>query len=468
MRSRGSCLPVDRGALHAAILDALRHPGTSGVGTALVLTERLKRESLLRNSLFIMATMVANSAFGYLFWLVAARMFSAEAVGLTAAVVAAGTLITLCSTLGVGGALIQTLPERQRLPEWCHTFWAGLVVALVSSLVGVCALLVLLPLVSSQFVVLHRPAYAAAFAVGTVAMTLGTVLDYTFIAERVAGRYFSRNAVVAGGKLLLAVLFTFALGVGALSLIGAWAVAAAVGIASGVILLVGRVGRLVPPSRPSLTEAGHQFRSRVTAHQAIGMGGALLPYLLPLLVTARLSARQNAYFYTTWMMASVFLIIAPAVSQSLFAEGAHSPAEVHDKCLRAVAITGSLLVPCVWGVLAFGHLLLSGFGVAYAVEATGLLRILAIAALPDAVTNTYVALLRVRNRLGAAAAINIGMGLGTLVLAWAFLPAVGISAIGWAFLTMQALGCVVIAFDVARARRASNRQVTVNLGKEGR
>ena len=179
------------------------------------------------------------------------------------------------------------------------------------------------------------------------------------------------------------------------------------------------------------------------------MGAALLPYLLPLLVTARLSATDNAYFYTTWMMAGIFLIIAPAVSQSLFAEGAHSPHDVLVKARRALTIIALLIAPCILVILVMGAVLLSAFGPAYEHHSLGLLHVVVLAAIPDVITNVYVAVLRVQGRLRTAAGLNLGMGVGILALSWMLLPVLGISAIGWAWLAMQLSGCAFVVFDLA-------------------
>lgn len=412
------------------------------------LIARVREDSLLRNSLFIMATMVVTSVFGFAFWLVAARLFTAEVVGLTAALIAAGMIVTLVASLGAGGTLIQSLPEQTERPEWSLTFWAGLTVSLVVSVMATLTTLFLLPQINDQFAALQKPVYASAFVIGTVAMTAGAVLDYAFLAERVASRMFGRNAVVAVGKLLATVLLAM-LGTSALTLLGGWALAALGGLAVGTTLLYRHVGPVELPTPPSLARSVRGLRSRLAGHQLIGMGGALLPYLLPLLVTARLSASDNAYFYTTWMMAGVFLIIAPAVSQSLFAEGVHSPAELREKARSGLCIIGALLAPCIVGVLTLGGDLLSAFGAAYASHAKELLELVVLASIPDAITNSYVAVLRVQGRLGSAATLNLGMGVGTLSLSWALLPHLGISAVGWAFLTMQLVGCAFVALDVA-------------------
>ena len=118
-----------------------------------------------------------------------------------------------------------------------------------------------------------------------------------------------------------------------MDLLGAWAAASVVGLGLGIILVTRRVSLRRPPGARVLAKTALALRFRLAGHQLIGMGGALLPYLLPLLVTSRLSSSDNAYFYTAWMLAGTFSIIAPAVSQLLFAEGMHG----HRSCAARLA-----------------------------------------------------------------------------------------------------------------------------------
>jgi O-antigen/teichoic acid export membrane protein len=415
-----------------------------------VLIERVRADSLLRNSLYIMSTTVVNSAFGFAFWVMAARLFATDVVGLTAAVVAASTIVALLASLGVGSTLIQSLPEQGLSADWSLTFWAGMATAAVTSLVIGCAVVIVLPLIGGEFTLLHRPLYALVFAVGTVATTVGAVFDYVFLAERAAGNMLGRNSVVAGGKVIATVLLILIVGNNVLAILGAWALAAVVGLGLGAVLLIRRVNFLRGQRPSALVRRARGLRSRLVGHQLIGMGGALLPYLLPVLVAARLSTRDNAYFYTTWMMAGIFLVIAPAVSQSLFAEGAHNPRDLRVKARSALAIIGAILAPCVVGVLVLGGIMLSAFGPAYSHHATGLLRIVLLASFADAVTQVYVAVLRVRGRFVTAVALNLSMGVGIVALSWVLLPVLGISAVGWAFLAMQLCGCAFVGLDLLR------------------
>jgi O-antigen/teichoic acid export membrane protein len=403
-----------------------------------------------------METTVINSFFGFLFWLMAAHFFAADVVGLTAALISASTIVVLLASLGVSGMLIQSMPTQRNVEDWSMTFWAGTLTAVVLSMALGVATIVVLPLFARDLDSLHKFAYAASFSVATVATTVGVILDNVFIAERAAGNMVIRNTIVAVSKLLVVVLFMLVAGANAINLLGAWAVASVLGVGLGTFLLIRRT-RPMRPSRASiLWRTTLRHRSRLAGNQLIGMGGALLPYVVPLLVTERLSPSDNAYFYTTWMMAGIFLIVSPAVSLSLFAEGAHSPHELLGKARSALGVIGAIIVPCLVGIFLVGGMLLSAFGPAYERHGVGLLRIVLIASIPDAITNVYVALLRVQGRLAVGATLNVSMGIGVLALSWLFLPTLGINAVGWSFLAMQSCGCAFVLIDLLRTSVARN------------
>ena len=420
--------------------------------------DRAHNDSLIRNSVFIMATTVVSSAFGYAFWLLAARLYNPAVVGLTAAVTSAANIMLLLSSLGVGGTLIQSLPRQPKKTEWSATFWVGMAtVTLVA--VGLCGIgVAVLPLISPELTVLRCAGGAAVFAVGTVALTVGATIDYVYVAERRASDAFAATSVPAPSRCSCSGSWHWPLDRVPYVSSTAWGVAAVFGLGLGVALFVRHIGVARPPAFSVLVRTARGFRSRVTGHQLIGMGAALLPYLLPVLVTVRLSARDNAYFYTTWMMAGLFLVIAPSFSESLFAEGMHRPEEIGALARSQFKIIGAILVPGLVTVLALGGTLLSAFGHAYSDHAVGLLRLAVLASVPDAVTNVYVAVLRVEARLTTAASLNLGIGIGTLVISWFLLPLIGISAVGCAFLAMQLCGCVYVVIDWRRQRSRTQVQ----------
>jgi O-antigen/teichoic acid export membrane protein len=427
------------------------------------LIDRARSDSLIRNGVFSTATQVVNSAFGYAFWLLAAHLYSPATVGLTAAATSATSIVLMLSCLGVGGMLIQSLPRQPKETEWSATFWAGVATVTLFAAALCAAGVAVLPLISPELAALRGVGFAAVFTVGTVALTVGVTLDCVFLAERKANYAFRRNFAVGAVKVLMLGLMALAFRPDAVRLLGAWGAGAVVGLGFGAALLARRIGVARPPELSVLLRTARGFRSRVTLHQLIGLGAGLLTYLLPVIVTVRLSARDNAYFYTTWMLAALFLVIAPAFSNNLFAEGMHRPAEIGALARSAFKTLGAIMVPGLVAILVLGGTLLSAFGHSYSGHSVGLLRLVVLASIPDAVVHVYVGVLRAEARLVAAAVLLVSIGIGTVVISWFLLPSIGISAVGWAFLAMQLVGCAYVVLDWrrqgSRARVHSGQEI---------
>ena len=167
---------------------------------------RGRGSSLARTSLFIMSTTAVNSVFGYVFWLLGARLFPAQVVGLTAALISASIILTLLASVGVGGMFVQTLPKTGESAAWSLTFWAGMAIGVSIGVVIGSVTLLVLPLLAEEFAVIRGAEYATVLAVVTLAMISGYILDYAFVAARAAGNVLIRNSVVAFGKVALVIV----------------------------------------------------------------------------------------------------------------------------------------------------------------------------------------------------------------------------------------------------------------------
>src|ERR1700744_152902 len=77
-----------------------------------------RTDSLVRNSLFMMATTVATGLLGYVFWIVAARVFSSVDVGIASAVISLCSTLALLTSLGPAAMLIERLHAYERSRAW--------------------------------------------------------------------------------------------------------------------------------------------------------------------------------------------------------------------------------------------------------------------------------------------------------------------------------------------------------------
>ncbi len=440
-------------------------PASIGVRRARLLVRRVRGDSLLRNSVYGMATTAATSALGYLYWIMAARVYPARDVGLGAALVAAMTLASSFSSLGFGATLVRLLPRRTASRAWSTLLNAGLACGVATGLVaGLMTVLILPMTVHALADPWRRPLMTALLVCGVPLWTASTLLDAAFLSARAAGNILARNTVFSALKapLLVAPLVVSPHGAdGATVIVGSWVLATALALIAGFVLL----RRVKPDYDPLAWRVGADIRvlrGSLAAQQLIDLGGAAPLYLLPLLVTARLSPAQNAYFYTTWMIGGLFFAVSPAVASALFAEAAYVVGDksVGTAARSALALSAALLGPVIVLMLLRGSLVLGLFGPAYPRYGTVLLALLVISAVPDAITNIYVGVGRGGARPSHAAALNLAMAATTLVLAWLLLPILGIAGAGWAWLAAQTAGSVAVGAGVL-SRRGQAGDVTL-------
>jgi O-antigen/teichoic acid export membrane protein len=414
---------------------------------------RARADSLLRNSSLIMATTIANSLVGYVYWIVAARTYAPRELGFATALIAAMTLTSLVSSVGTGHTLVSALPRRRTDREWSLTFNTAQVLGASTGLLAAVIVALGLPAVSHRFEPLRtRPAYFVVFVAGVALWTASLTFDFAYVAERRAGLGLARNATFGVAKLGLLLVPVLVGGAGALGIFSSWVGGSLVGVGAGLLLLL-RARHWSPVLAGARSEA-RRLRSLFVGHHLTNVGAQLPMLLLPVLVTIRLSTADNAYFYVTWMLAGVFFLVSPAVAHSLFAEGAHDPGNVARKARSAVKIISGLLAGPMLVCLLAGGLVLSAFGPKYPAHSLVLLHLLIVSAIPDAITNIYVSVTRVREQLVRSATLNVGMGLVAIVLAWFLLPGQGIAGVGWAWLIAQSAGCAFVVLDrlASRAR----------------
>ena len=423
------------------------------------LARRVRGDSLLRNSIYGMATTAATSALGYLYWIVAARAYAARDVGLGAALTAAVTLASSLSSLGLGATLVRLLPRRTASRAWSTLLNAVLACGLATGFIAGLVTVLMLPVAAPALADLCRhPLIIALILCGVPLRTASAVLDAVFLSARASGNILARNTVfsVLKATLLVAPLAVGRHGAdGATVIVGSWVLATALALAAGLVLLRGVKPDYDPLAWHHVRADIHVLRGSLAAQQLIDVGGAAPMYLLPLLVTARLSAAQNAYFYTTWMVGGLFFAVSPAVAAALFAEAAHVVGDkgVGPAARSASALIAALLGPAIVLMLLGGSLVLGLFGPAYPRYGTALLAVLVVSAIPDAITNIYVGVGRGGARPSRAAALNLAMAGIALVLAWLLLPLLGIAGAGWAWLAAQSAGSVAVGASVWRGRQ---------------
>jgi O-antigen/teichoic acid export membrane protein len=451
-------------------------PFAAIIGWVLGYLQRARSDSLVRNSLYLITSTVITAGLGYVFWAIAAHAFTSREVGISSAVISLCSTVALLTYLGSSAMLIERLPASEYSSEWTTILVR---VCLITAGVTLVVTAAVVPVMATS--VDYRSYFSSAapitFAViGAAAWTLVNLFSSAFIAARRAGRFLSIQALVSVAK----VLFVFplaAVGAGVVGLPAAWVASTVVGVGVGALWLIPRMGlgrrpghrprrrsTAVPVAGPTAHRHARHRRPhgspdaasvrRLLGQHLTSVGGAVTPLILPVLVVLRLGVTPNAYFYITWMVGAAFFMVSPSVASALFAEGVRARSDLRDVVAKALRVIVAILGPVMVLMIVGGRLILGLFGAPYAAAGYTLLILLAVSALPDAVSNVAVAVCRVTHRLAYSSVLNLGILAMTLATAWILMPRLGIAGVGAAWLGAQIVGAVASLPAYAQIRRS--------------
>lgn len=252
------------------------------------------------------------------------------------------------------------------------------------------------------------------------------------------------NAVFAVVKLLL--LFVIAGAMPRYGIFTSWSIPLVLSLIPVNILIF---GRLMPQHEAatadrSLAMTMPQLMRFVGADYIGGLFSLMATALLPIIVHDQAGASMNAYFYQPWMIASSLQIVTVNLAASMTVEAATEQQNVHLFGRRVLRHGAMILVPIVGVILIGAPFLLRIFGAAYATEGTTLLRLLALAVLPNLVNMLFIGIARVQKRMGLLIAIQASLCVIGLALSLLLLPRYGITGIGIAWLVGQGVVAVVL------------------------
>jgi O-antigen/teichoic acid export membrane protein len=405
------------------------------------------KSPLYRNSFFLMANTVVTSGLGFFFWMVVARFYTEAEVGWGSAIISAMSLLVLLSIPGFGAALIRFLPKAEKPQDMinsCLTISGIIAVAL--AVIFVAGLDIWSPALGF---IKENVIFSAAFVFFVLALTLSGVIGSVFIASRRADFVLSKNAIFSLLKIplpILLVLFFHAFGIAA-----SWGIATAVALAVALFLFVPRVQKQYKPAPGlNLGVIGSMWRYSAGSYLA-HLFEAAPALVLPIMVVNLLGAAQNAYFYVAWMIAALLSAIPTAVSQSLFAEGAHFEDKLWGNVGKSLKFVFLLLVPAVIVVLLVGKWLLLLFGEGYSINGLLLLRILCISSLFMGINRIYTSTLRVEDRMRELALVFGFITVATLLGSYFIMPETGMAGIGYVWLAAQGI-VSIYAISAMRSR----------------
>lgn len=398
----------------------------------------IKGDSLYSNSIFLMLSTAVMAFFGFFFWIINARLYTPDQVGIATTLISVMSLISGFSLLGMGNSLIKYLPTSERKNEKINTVFT--LVGLISILISMIYLVFIKSFSPKLLFVQENLIFSLMFILFIVFSSLNTISESIFIAFRSSKYVLIKNTILSLVKLSLPFILVT---LGAYGIFSSFGIAITMALIFSLILLLFKFNLKFKPLIDSsiVKKIGRfSFGSYIA-----GFIGGLPTLVLPILITNSMGANYSAYFYMDMMIASLLYIIPQAVSQSLFAEGSHSETELKTNLKKAIKIISLILIPGILTIVFFGKYILLAFGKEYSSEGIVLLQILAISGIFMAINSLGNTIFYIKHRVKQIILINI-IGTATILGLSIILSSQNLIGIGIAWIIGQGLISVIYLF----------------------
>lgn len=327
--------------------------------------------SLLCNAVFLIVNSMTGSILGFIFWTIATRMFNPSDIGVGSSLLSSASFIALFSGLGLGPAIIKMVTDYKDK----STCSINSVITLVTTSTTISFIIVML---LWPKVLINSPGWL--YWTVCVGQSVLLVLDHVFLAISAGHMVFLKNTLVA--ILKFPFVFLILKGYGALGIFAGNGLAVLFVVIFTILVLIKRV----MPKYSFKIDLNYKIIGKRLcfsfANHLVQLANAIPSMLFPIFVLHFIGSEEAAYFYISWMIANVVVMVAQGFSTSLFIEGSKRPQDLNYNTRKVFLIVLAILVPTVIFIEYTAPYILMLFGNIYSIKGTYTLRILLAGILP--------------------------------------------------------------------------------------
>jgi O-antigen/teichoic acid export membrane protein len=350
-------------------------------------------DPLFTTSYLLLGASVGASAFGFLFWIVAARTLTQATFASSGAAISAMAFVSGLSATGLAQVLVRFLPGA-------GAGSAGLIRRIYVSSAAIAGVMALIAAetAGTWSPRLDRLAsdhlWTLGFVAGAMVLAVFALQDGALTGIGQA-RWIPFENILYG---IVRLALLGALAAGTLSIIVAWWLPALAAVGAVSVLLF---TRLVPRHAAATADSPRASTFRFAAASLIGSSlGLTAATLTPIIVIASVGAHEGARFYAAWTVMVGLTLISVSTATSLTAMGGAEAGEFRAATLRALRQIVGLSVVAVAFVCVLARPILSLFGAGYGGGAP-VLRLLVLSVVPFCVSMLGLSVARVRESVGA-------------------------------------------------------------------
>ena len=399
-------------------------------------------DPLYRNAFFNMAGTFILGGLGFVFWIIVARLYNTEQVGIATTLISVMALLGGFAELGLGSNLMRYLPKSAHKNALVNS---SFIIVMLVTLPASALFLLGLPIFSPQLLFLRSNIlYIMSFMLFVIFCSWSILSETTFMAFRAADNILIKNIIISILKVILPFIF---IAWGAYGVFASAASALTFGVLVSFVLLI-----LNFKVKPSFTinislikeTAKFSFTNYITNFSLY-----MPSYILPIIILNTLSAKYAAYYYVASTIQTNLQVIPAATTQALLTEGSYNETELKKHLKKAMITTFVILLPAIAMIVLGGNIVLQIFGKNYATGAIQFLRLYSISTLFTAFIFICNAIMNVKHQIKSLVILNVSAEVLTLGLSYAFISR-GLVGIGWGWTLGQTIAGLVALFFIIK------------------
>jgi O-antigen/teichoic acid export membrane protein len=382
------------------------------------------KDPLYKNSLFLILGNVFNSFCGYLFWILAARLYSIEDVGSATALISSLGLVVLFSTFGFDFSIIRFF----HISDKSKAFSTSLAVTIISSSFIGLAFIILFETSSQAFFKNHT--CTLIFLFSCILYSISYIAGRAIIAAGMGEYYFFQHLLFALRiPCLIPLLF-----LGSLGIFISFGISYLLGTIFSLILLKKIFKTICPKIDKKFMQSSLNFSLKNYIANILSSAPTMI---IPIMVLNSLGEIEAAKYYIAYALGNLALIFPTAISTSLFIEGSHRKG-LKDNVIRSGKLCSLFLIPTVAILLIFGERLLLLLGKDY-VGAYDLLRIVVLSSLFVSIYSLFIPIQNVRMNVDSIVKLNLMRFILILGMCYLFMLKFGLLGTGYAWILTYAI-----------------------------
>lgn len=410
---------------------------------------RWRPGTLIQNAIALMISSGGSAIVGVVFWIVAARIFTAAQLGKTTAEIAAMVLLSTLAQLSFGSIFERFLPVAGELT---HGFVKRAYI--ISTSFGLILAMIYLALGFEHSFLPPSLGWRLLFVASVVLWTVFALQDSVLIGLR-ASRWVAVENIAFGVAKLALLPACFAL-----SASGGMFIAWTAPVVPAIIAVSWYLFRRRIPEHAAKgvsTESLPSARRLVilaSAQYATLLSSIFLPSLVTLIVIQRLGPVANAHYYLPSMISTNLGLFCWGIVRSFLVEASSERHELRRHANSAIRALAVVLIPGVILGYIFAPNYLRLFGDAYATQGTALMRMLLISLLGSTVMSFYSAFAWLDERVWWMTLRTTASSVIYIIMVYALIGHIGINSIGVATLFYSATTLIIfVPISIRRYQR---------------